>query len=60
MDASEVEIEAIKKEVHRLPILEKTMEKMHAMLTEMCEDRQQHQGESKLTGVSTDKRKLRT
>ena len=60
MNASEAKIEAIKKEVQRLPILEKMMEKMHAMLTEMYEDRQRHQGGSKLTGVSIGKRKLRT
>ena len=35
LDALEAEIEAIKKEVQRLPVLEKTMEKLHAMLTEI-------------------------
>uniref|UniRef100_A0A9I9E4B7 Gypsy/ty3 element polyprotein n=1 Tax=Cucumis melo TaxID=3656 RepID=A0A9I9E4B7_CUCME len=36
------------------------MEKMHAMLTEMYEDRQRQPGSSELTGVSTGKRKMRT
>ena len=31
LDASEAEIEAIKKEVQRIPVLEKMMERMHAM-----------------------------
>ncbi|KAL0545922.1 hypothetical protein IC582_015819 [Cucumis melo] len=60
LDASEKEIEAIKKEVQRIPVLEKTMERMHAMLTEMYEDRQRQPGSSELTGVSTGKRKMRT
>ncbi|KAA0062470.1 Ty3/gypsy retrotransposon protein [Cucumis melo var. makuwa] len=60
LNASEAEIEAIKKEVQRIPVLEKTMERMHAMLTEMYEDRQRQPGGSELTGVSTGKRKIRT
>ena len=59
LDASEAEIEAIKKEVKRLPTVEKTMKKMHAMLTEMCAKCQRHQEGSELTRVSIGKRKLR-
>ena len=59
LDASEAEIEAIKKEVYRLPVVEKTMEKMHTMLIEMYAERQRDQEGSELTGVSTGKRKLR-
>ena len=58
LDASEAEIEAIKK-VQKLPAVEKTMEKMHAMLTEMYAERQRQQEGSELTGVSIGKRKLR-
>ena len=58
LDASEAEIEAIKK-VQKLPAVEKTMEKMHAMLTEMYAERQRQQEGSELIGVSIGKRKLR-
>ncbi|KAA0060330.1 gypsy/ty3 element polyprotein [Cucumis melo var. makuwa] len=47
-------------EVQRIPVLEKMMERMHAMLTEMYEDRQRQPGGSKLIRVSTGKRKIQT
>ncbi|KAA0045703.1 ty3-gypsy retrotransposon protein [Cucumis melo var. makuwa] len=59
LTASEAEIEAIKQEVQRLPLLEKNLEKMHAMLSVIYEDRQRQTGGSKLTGISTGKRKVR-
>ncbi|TYK01506.1 gypsy/ty3 element polyprotein [Cucumis melo var. makuwa] len=59
LTASEAEIEAIKQEVQRLPILEKNVEKMHTMLTAMYEDRQRQLGGSELTEISTGKRKDR-
>ncbi|TYK03081.1 ty3-gypsy retrotransposon protein [Cucumis melo var. makuwa] len=59
LTASETEIEAIKQEVQRLPLLEKNLEKMHAMLSAIYEDRQRFTGGSELTGISTRKRKER-
>ncbi|TYK05726.1 ty3-gypsy retrotransposon protein [Cucumis melo var. makuwa] len=59
LTASEAEIEAIKQEVQRLPLLEKNLEKMHAMLSVIYEDRQRQTRESELTGISTEKRKVR-
>ncbi|KAA0039531.1 ty3-gypsy retrotransposon protein [Cucumis melo var. makuwa] len=38
LTASEAEIEAIKQEVQRLPLLEKNLEKMHTMLSAIYED----------------------
>ncbi|KAA0052304.1 gypsy/ty3 element polyprotein [Cucumis melo var. makuwa] len=58
--ASETEIEVIKQEVQRLPILEKTVEKMHAMLLELYEDHQKYLTRSELTDTSTGKRKMST
>ena len=58
--ASEAEVEAIKQEVQRLPMLEKTVEKMHAMLTAMYEDCHRQTEGSELTGINTGKRKIRT
>ncbi|KAA0047582.1 gypsy/ty3 element polyprotein [Cucumis melo var. makuwa] len=40
LDALEAKIEAIKKELQQIPVLKKTMERMHAMLTKMYEDHQ--------------------
>ncbi|KAA0057084.1 ty3-gypsy retrotransposon protein [Cucumis melo var. makuwa] len=59
LTASEAEIEAIKQEVQRLPLLEKNLEKVHAMLSVIYEDRQRQAGGSELTGISTGKRKIR-
>ncbi|KAA0037917.1 ty3-gypsy retrotransposon protein [Cucumis melo var. makuwa] len=59
LTASEAEIEAIKQEVQRLPLLEKNLEKMQAMLSVMYEDHQRLTEGSELTGVSTGKRKVR-
>ena len=36
--ATKADIAAIKQEIQRIPMLEKTVEKMHAMLVEMYED----------------------
>ena len=41
-------------------MLEKTVEKMHAMLMAMYEDRQRKTGGSELIGMNTGKRKTRT
>ncbi|TYK08255.1 gypsy/ty3 element polyprotein [Cucumis melo var. makuwa] len=60
LTTSEAEIEAIKQEVQRLPLLEKNVKKMHAMLTAMYQDHQRQLGGSKLTGIRTGKRKVRT
>ncbi|TYK28530.1 gypsy/ty3 element polyprotein [Cucumis melo var. makuwa] len=57
--AFETGIEAIKQEVQRLLILEKTMEKMHIMLVERYEDHQKYPTRSELTGSSTGKWKMR-
>lgn len=43
-----------------MPILEKTVEKMHAMLLEMYEDHQKYLTRSELTDTSTGKRKMST
>ena len=59
LTASEAEIEAIKQKDQRLPLLEKNLEKVHAMLSAIYEDRQRQLGGLKMTGISTGKRKLR-
>jgi len=53
------EIEAIKQKDQRLPLLKKNLEKVHAMLSAIYEDRQRQLGGLKMTGISTGKRKLR-
>ena len=59
LTASEAEIEAIKQKDQRLPLLKKNLEKVHAMLSAIYEDRQRQLGGLKMTGISTGKRKLR-
>ncbi|KAA0051150.1 gypsy/ty3 element polyprotein [Cucumis melo var. makuwa] len=60
LNATEVNIGAIKQEIQRIPALEKTVKKMHNMFAETYGDRQQPQASSKITGVSTKKRNVRT
>ena len=57
LTALEAEIEVIKQEVQRLPLVQKNLEKVHAMLSAIYEDRQRQLGGSEMTGISTGKRK---
>ena len=59
LTASEAEIEAIKQKDQRLPLLEKNLEKVHAMLSAIYKDRQRQLGGSEMTEISIGKRKLR-
>lgn len=60
LNATEVDIGAIKQEIQRITPLETKVEKMHNMLAETYGDRQQQQASSKIMEVSTRKRKVQT